>query len=185
MCHKNVHFKWAALSKEVLKLREYRREVKEQKVEWQGIRLVIDRWRGMPALTTTKSTKIKWKSRSIQCQLTSIRTKCTIKQMRKRSSRHELVLLRTSGSLQNQYLRHILWFTQNRRETSNRFIINREQGVNHARRRSNPLPRGGAVGVWGGLLWARSQHTEGLLSGRHQGVMGGNWVRRALGFVWI
>ena len=52
--------------------------------------------------------------------------------MRKRSFRHELVLLRTSGSLQNQYLRHVLWFTQNGRETSNRFIINREQGVNHA-----------------------------------------------------
>ena len=59
----------------------------------------------------------------------SLRTKCRIKQVKKRSFKHELALMITSGSLQSQYLRYILWFTQNWKEAN-------QQQVYHQQRRA-------------------------------------------------
>ena len=68
-------------------------------------------------------------NRSIRCRLMSIRTKCVKKQTRKRSFRHELVLLRTSGSLQNRYLRHILCFTEDRKESTQQQVYHQQRGA--------------------------------------------------------
>lgn len=72
-----------------------------------------------------------------------------IKPVKKRTFRQDLVFVTTSGCLQNPYLRHILWFTRNQKETNYQQVYHqqRRDGVNHKKRRSNPSPKGGGGAV--------------------------------------
>lgn len=99
------------------------------------------------------------------------------------------MLLRTSGSLQNRYLRHRLCFTENRKEST-------EQQVYHQQRRAGcqpceeevipSPPRRCCGGVSGAALSKKSAHGGAAQraasgsSGRHQEVTGGNWRLWAL-----